>query len=295
MRRLWLSLAPLLLLCSLTQAQSRIDCSVIASRILEERVHYCVALPDGYDKAVAAHAKGYPVLYFLHGLGGNEQTLFESGGWNIVEDLRRQHKIGDFLIVAPEGRQTFYINSADGHVRYSDFFLQEFLPYIEHKYLVRRERSARGVSGISMGGDGALRFAFAYPQLFSSVSAQSAALMTDSPQELDAAMQAGTPLTRVLSPVFGRPINATHWRANDPLVLARRNRAAIQKLAIYFNCGDHDDYGFDKGAGALDRELKAEQVPHEFHLYPGDHSLPYFLLHLGETMEFHWRAFQIEK
>ena len=276
-------------------AQSRIDCSTLDSRVLHQKVHYCVALPDGYDKAVAVHAKGYPVLYYLHGLGDNEQSLFNTGGWNIVEDLRREHKIGDFLIVAPEGKQSFYINSADGRVPYSDFLLREFMPFIEKKYLIRRERVSRGVTGISMGGYGALRLAFANPQLFSSVSAQSAALMTDSPRELDRAIESGAPLGRLMGPVFGRPLNVQHWTANSPFALAKRNAAELRNLAIHFNCGDRDGYGFGKGARALDRELKNEGIRHEFHLYPGDHSLPYFLSHLGETMEFHWRAFQAGK
>ncbi|MCU1297340.1 MAG: putative esterase, partial [Acidobacteriaceae bacterium] len=123
------------------------------------------------------------MLYFLHGLGENEQALFKSGGWDLIEDLRQQHKIGDFLIVAPEAKRSFYINSADGKVEYSDFFTKEFMPYIEGKYRIKHERSARAISGISMGGYGALRFAFAYPELFSSVSAQSAALITESPEE----------------------------------------------------------------------------------------------------------------
>jgi len=63
-------------------------------------------------------------------------------------------------------------------------------------------------------------------------------------------------------------------------------------MAIYFNCGRSDDLGFDKGAEALDRELKAEKVAHQYHLYPGDHSLEYFLAHLGEVMEFHSKAFE---
>ena len=54
----------------------------------------------------------------------------------LIEDLRQQNKIGDLLIVAPEGRRSFYINSADGKVRYSDFFLREFMPYIESKYRI---------------------------------------------------------------------------------------------------------------------------------------------------------------
>src|SRR5262249_32618930 len=134
-------------------AQSRIDCNSLSSHILKQTIHYCVMLPSGYDAAAAAHpAHQYPVLYFLHGLRDNEQTLFKTGGWNIVEDLRRQHKIDDCLIVAPEGKATFYINSADGSVRYSDFFLTEFMPHIEKKYSIRRDRSTRGITGISMGG-----------------------------------------------------------------------------------------------------------------------------------------------
>jgi S-formylglutathione hydrolase FrmB len=146
-----------------------------------------------------------------------------------------------------------------------------------------------------MGGYGALRLAFAYPQLFSSVSAQSAALMTDSPQQLDRAMRSGAPFTTLMGSVFGRPINVAHWEANNVFVLAKRNQPGLRKLAIYFNCGDQDGYGFDKGARALDRQLKQEGIPHEFHLYPGDHTLPYFLSHLGETMEFHWKAFEAGK
>jgi S-formylglutathione hydrolase FrmB len=231
------------------------------------------------------------VLYFLHGLGDNEQTLFNSGGWTLVDELRNQHKLGDFLIVAPEGRRTFYINSDDGSVRYNDFFLQEFLPHLEGKYRIHSGRAGRAISGISMGGYGALRFAFAHPELFSAVSAQSAALITESPQALDSASQTGTPLGGVLGAVFGKPINVAHWNANSPFVLAKRNAPALRKTAIYFNCGQDDNYGFEKGAAALHEELQKESVKHEYHAYPGDHGLTYFLSHFAEVMEFHSKAF----
>ena len=273
-------------------AQSRIDCSALNSHILARVVHYCVYLPSGYDGGATQHpAKRYPVLYFLHGLGDNEQTLFNSGGWTLLDDLRRQRKMGDFLIVAPEGRRSFYINSADGSTRYSDFFLQEFLPHIEGKYRIRLGRAGRAISGISMGGYGALRFAFARPDLFSAVSAQSAALITESPQTLDSASRTGSPLAGVLAAVFGNPIAVPHWNANSPFLLAKRNAATLKKMAIYFNCGQDDNYGFEIGATALHDELQKEGVKHEYHAYPGDHSLSYFLSHFGEVMEFHSKAF----
>jgi S-formylglutathione hydrolase FrmB len=277
-------------------AQSRTDCNVINSRILKQAVHYCVQLPPDYDpKDPRNPPRRYPVLYFLHGLGQNEQTLFSTGGWSVIEDLRRQRKIDDFLLVAPEGKRTFYINSPDGALRYSDFFLQEFIPYIESKYRVRPGRKTRAITGVSMGGYGALRFAFAHPEMFSAVSAQSAALITQTSPELSAAGHSGTQLGRVLGPAFGEPINVPHWQQNNVFVLARKNQSGLKNLAIYFNCGQQDDFGFEDGAAALHRQLGAEGVKHEYHSYPGDHSLTYFLSHMGEVMEFHSRAFAEQK
>lgn len=288
----WFILPFVLLMSVASSAQSRIDCSALNSRILKRVVHYCVYLPSGYDAAATKiPAQRYPVLYFLHGLGDNERTLFNSGGWTLLDDLRKQHKMRDFLIVAPEGWRSFYINSADGSVRYSDFFLQEFIPHIESKYSIRAGRAARAISGISMGGYGALRLAFAHPELFSAVSAQSAALISESPKQLDAAGQLGLPILRVLSPVFGKPINVAHWNANNPFLLAKKKAAALRRMAIYFNCGQDDNYGFEKGAAELHQELLAERIKHEYHAYRGDHSLEYFLSHFAEVMEFHSKAF----
>lgn len=283
---------PLLLVLAISAtAQSRIDCNALNSTVLKQVVHYCVYLPDGYDAGANQHSRRYPVLYFLHGLGDNERTLFNSGGWTLLDDLRNRRQMSDFLIVAPEGRRSFYINSADGSVRYSDFFLQEFLPHIERTYRILPGRAGRAISGISMGGYGALRLALAHPELFSAVSAQSAALITESPQELDSASRTGSPLTGILGAVFGKPINVPHWNENSPFVLAKKNAAGLRRLAIYFNCGQDDNYGFEKGAATLHDELRKEGVTHQYRPYPGDHSLTYFMSHFAEVMEFHSQAF----
>ncbi len=291
-RRMMMLLLAAVIFSISVSAQSRIDCNAMNSRILKHAEHYCVYLPTGYDEGAGKHpAQSYPVLYFLHGLGDNERTLFNSGGWTLLDDLRQQHKMGEFLIVAPEGGSSFYINSADGAVRYSDFVLQEFIPLIETKYRIAKGRSNRAISGISMGGYGALRFAFAHPEMFSAASAQSAALITETPQELDAAARSGASLGKVLATVFGNPIEPRHWKENSPFALAEKNQSALHRVAIYFNCGKDDNYGFEKGADALHRQLEKEGIKHEYHLYPGDHSLSYFLAHFTEVMEFHSRQF----
>jgi len=280
-------LVAILASAGLASAQSRIDCTSIESHMLHRAVRYCVMLPSSYEK----ETRKYPVLYFLHGLGENEQALMRSGGWGLIEDLAREHKVGDFIMVAPEGRGTFFINSADGHNRYSDFLISEFLPFIEAHYRIIRTRKSRGVTGLSMGGYGALRLAFAHPELFGSVSAQSAALITETPAQLNADLKDAGPLAGLLGSVFGNPIDVAHWKQNNPFELARKDQIQIRTQAIYINCGDQDDYGFDGGATQLHKQLTTEGVHHEFHLYPGRHSADYFLSHLGETIEFHWHAF----
>jgi S-formylglutathione hydrolase FrmB len=99
----------------------------------------------------------------------------------------------------------------------------------------------------------------------------------------------------VLAPVFGSPIDVAHWNANNPFLLAKRNAAALRSVSIYFNCGQEDNYGFEKGAAALDRELSQEHIKHEYHAYPGDHSITYFLSHFAQVMEFHSGAFGLLK
>jgi S-formylglutathione hydrolase FrmB len=288
-RRICLALTTAVIAFSpLARAQGRIDCGALGSRILHRAVRYCVLLPPGYD---SNRDKKYPVLYFLHGLGENEQVLVRSGGWGLIEDLRQKHQIGQFLIAAPEGQGSFFINSADGHDRYSDFFVTEFIPYVENHFAALRDRKSRGVTGLSMGGYGALRFAFAHPELFRSVSAQSPALITETPPQINDHLKIAGPLANLLGSVFGNPIEVPHWRDNNPFELARKNRTQIQGQAIYFNCGQQDEYGFAEGATKLDNQLISEGIEHEFHLYPGGHDAEYFLSHLAETMEFHSHFF----
>jgi S-formylglutathione hydrolase FrmB len=273
-------------------AQGRIDCSTLPSKILSRSVRYCVMLPPGY---ATDSNKKYPVLYFLHGLGQSEQSLIQSGGWGLVEDLRQHKAIGDFLLVAVEGRGPFFINSADGRERYSDFFLTEFILHVESHLRVIRDRKSRGITGLSMGGYGALRFAFSHPELFGSVSAQSPALITESPKELNAQLRSAGPLARFMGGVFGNPINVAHWNQNSPFVLARQNRIQLKSQAIYINCGQQDEYGFADGASNMHQQLLAEGIRHEFHLYPGGHTPDYFLSYLGETLQFHWHVFASER
>jgi S-formylglutathione hydrolase FrmB len=263
----------------------RAECRSAPSKILGHSVPYCLILPPGYD----SEKQRYPILYFLHGLGSNAQLLINDGGMDLINDLWAQNKIGEFVIVTPDAGRSFYINSRDGKVRYEDFFIREFIPYIESHYRIRSEREYRGISGVSMGGYGSLRFAFRYPQMFAAVSAHSAALVASLPAGGMTGDQGGM-LSRVLGTAFGSPPDAAYWNRNSPFTLVR-NGPHPNGLKIYFDCGTEDEYGFNAGAQAFHDLLDARHIPNGFHLYPGGHDWSYVAQHFPASLEFHSRAF----
>ena len=82
-----------LLAAASAHSQERADCRAFHSALLHSSVRYCVYLPASYSAADAKTRK-YPVLYLLHGLGGNEQAMALDGEWTSLQDLRREHMVG---------------------------------------------------------------------------------------------------------------------------------------------------------------------------------------------------------
>ena len=242
-------------------------------------------LPPSYD---GHPGKRFPVLYFLHGLGGDQSFLTSSGASSVIEEAWEAKRLGEFVIITPQGENSFYINSRDGHILYEDFFIREFVPQMERRFHVANGREGRAISGISMGGYGALRFAFKYPRMFVSVAAHMPALLEELPHG-----SSGAGLGVFLGNAFGSPLNERFWKENTPFVFARA--ANLQGLKIYFDCGDHDNYGFDAGTRQLDKLLTARHVPHEEHIYPGGHDWQYVAQHLDASLEFQSQAFGLTK
>src|ERR1035438_7885130 len=99
-------------------------------------------------------------------------------------------------------------------------------------------------------------------------------------------------LSGLLGRVFGDPIDLHHWNENSPFVLAKRNRTPIRTsgLSIYFNCGRDDEFGFDKGAEKLHRQLQAEGTRQKYPLYPANHGANFFLAPLVKLINFNSRV-----
>ena len=266
-------------------AASRTQCGAMTSKYVPGRIGYCAMLPPSYD---AHPGRRFPALYFLHGLGGDQGFLAATGASSGIEEAWEEKRLGEFVIITPQGENSFYINSRDGHILYEEFFIREFVPQMERRFHLTGGRAGRAISGVSMGGYGALRFAFKYPQMFVSVAAHMPALLEELPHG-----SSGTGLAMLLGNAFGSPLNERFWKESTPFVFART--ANLQGLKIYFDCGDHDMYGFDAGTRQLDKLLTARHVAHEAHIYPGGHNWEFVAQHLDASMAFQSQALGLTK
>lgn len=148
-----------------------------------------IYLPPGYNKA-----KKYPVLYLLHGIGGDEYEWFRGGVPNIILDnLYAQQKVAPMIVVMPNGRAmpddraTGNIMAPDKVQAFAHFekdLLTDLIPYVEKNYPVLVNRENRAIAGLSMGGGQSLNFGLGNMDKFAWVGAFSAAPNTKMPAEL---------------------------------------------------------------------------------------------------------------
>lgn len=127
-----------------------------------KKITFALYLPPDYENG----ADSLPVIYNLHGIGGN----YQSGTVNVVKSYEQALSKGlirPAVIVFPDGlNDSFWADSKDGSVMVETNVIHEILPYVESNYRVKYGRCYRVIQGFSMGGAGAVELAAKYPELF---------------------------------------------------------------------------------------------------------------------------------
>jgi enterochelin esterase-like enzyme len=235
------------------------------SKSLGATVTYVAYLPADYETSKAS----YPVIYALHGMFENSAFLERRAVLPQYEAAVKAGGAPSAIVVTVDGGNNLFINSPKG--RYQDLVAKDLVEHIDKTYRTIARREGRALLGISMGGYGALNIAFSQPSVFGVVATHSAMLLSQIPTA-EAGARGGH--MRAFTGVFGEPVDAVAWKAQDPLELAKT--ADVKGLpALYIDCGSEDRYGLAAGNKMLHDTLESRKVPHTFGLFPGDHGYEY--------------------
>jgi enterochelin esterase-like enzyme len=193
-----------------------------------------VYTPPGYSKD-----EKYPVLYLLHGIGGNEYEWTKGGAANVILDnLYADKKAVPMIVVIPNGRASKDpkknpFQDQGAFALFEKELLQDLIPFIEKNYSAKSDRESRAIAGLSMGGGQSLNFGLGNLDTFAWVGGFSSAPNTRKPEAL----------------------------------IKDHAEAATKLRLLYVACGDQD--GLFKISQGVHRMLDDKKVPHVYNVIPG--------------------------
>lgn len=271
-------------LFQLISAQGSIKIDSIYSTKLQKYSTYSIYLPEGYHQNITAK---YPVIYLLHGMGGGPFDYEKNASLSEqVNTAIKDSILPKTLIVMPDGEATYYMNNIHKEYEYEDFFFEELIPHIESTFKCKTGKENRGVAGLSMGGFGALLYAFHHPELFVAASAMSPAVRTD--EEILALTDKA--FERRYKTALGSPKTkaeriSTFYNSNSILYLAKHLPESKKNLVqLYIDCGD-DDFLY-KGNSTLHITFRNNHIPHEYRVREGGHTWEYWTSGLITALQF---------
>lgn len=248
----------------------------LKSALLSRTIDYGVLYPVNYQRGENAQ-KRFPVLYLLHGFSG------QNTNWIEKTRLALYATHYDLFIVFVEGNDGWYTDSATvPSDKYESYIVQELIPEIEKRFRVSTEREGRAVAGLSMGGYGAIKFGFKYPEKFVLVAAMSGAF--DAASWKDSELTAFESIRQSINKTFGPPNSPTRV-SNDLIRLTRE--ASPERITVlpfvYLDCGTEDFlFQTNRNYSAL---LVERKIPHEFRQLPGSHAWPYWDQQIQEILK----------
>ena len=221
-------------------SHGKIDTIKYSSKTVGATRKTLIYTPPGYSKK-----QKYPVLYLLHGIGGDEKEWLKNGHPEIILDnLYAEKRIEPMIVVLPNGRamrddraigNIFDSVKVQAFATFEKDLLTDLIPFIEKNYPVYKDRDHRALAGLSMGGGQSLNFGLANLEKFGWIGGFSSAPNTKTPE--------------VLVP--------------DP------QRVKEQLKLLWLSCGVDDNLiSFSQRTHDY---LEAHEVPHVFYVEPGAH------------------------
>ncbi len=245
----------------------------INSNHLNEKTPFIVQKPDNYRPS-----KKYPLVFMLHGYSENYEQ------WSKTTDLRKLANDYQMILVCPEGFVSYYLNSPKlKKSQYEDFFFQELMPEIEKKWNI--DSNNIFITGLSMGGYGALRLFIKNSDFFNTAASTSGALELDYDnfKKISRMFFKSERMTNDLEKSLGNPTK-NDWNQFSISTLLEQNSNFDKGFLL--DCGLQDPL---LGNTLKIKELAlSKNLPIRFATQPGEHNAEYW----GKSIEYHFVYFR---
>jgi len=229
-------------LTSFSQTGRVFDNLLLPSKILKSERKYSIYLPADYE---TSH-RSYPVLYLLHGSGGDQGNWIDYGDvQSIADQAINSGKTTPMIIVMPDATtgRSGYFNDIKGDWNYEDFFFQELIPFVEKKYRVKAQKRSRA-----------------------SFEVAKASFIRNNVNLPDSVLQ-------------------KYYSRHNAISLINDMPEAQKKSVKWFiDCGDDD--GLDEGNFLAHIAMRKKETPHEFRIFNGGHNWTYWRTALPNLLEF---------
>jgi len=243
----------LVFFCSGSYSQTIIT-DTLVSATMQKKVAVTVILPAKYDST-----KTYPVYYFLHWWGGNNESYTDSMFMNVFGKR-------NFIIVTPDADTLWYVNSATiPQNKYEDFMTEELFKYIDTTYHPAPGKQAIG--GYSMGGYGALLIGLKHSERFAFIADISGAINPPFPE---VPLTAGAPINFIINSVRVAFGNQSPKKGVETDIFGFLKKTSKHpKLYIFMAAGDEDEFDFIVPQHRILKNLLDEMaIKNELNIYP---------------------------
>lgn len=246
-----ITLTSILFFCAFIALSATIDSLGVFSEKMNKTISVIVVAPE------IEGGNSVPTLYLLHGHGGNQNT------WSKLQDLKTLSDQYGMLIVCPYGENSWYWDSPTNSSSQFETFISKELPTaIDERYSTIKSPSSRAITGLSMGGHGAMWNALRHPEVFGAAGSTSGGLdVRPFPNNWNMKEQLGE-----LSQ------NKEVWDNHSVLPILEDIKQC--ELAIIIDCGV-DDFFLDVNRNAHNALLK-NGIQHDYIERPGAHNGKYW-------------------
>lgn len=241
------------LACSSGIHAAKVDTVETYSASMKKNIKAVVITPDSY-----ASGTEYPVVYLLHGYGGkySDWATKATGIDKAADELQ-------LIIVCPDGNNSWYWDSpVDDKYKYETYVAGELVKWIDGKYKTIKNKNGRGITGLSMGGHGALYLALRHQDVFGVAGSMSGGVdIRPFPENWEMAGRLGS---------FAE--HPDYWEKYT--VINMLHLLTARSLALIIDCGTEDF--FYKVNENLHQQLLYRNIPHDYISRPGAHNWTYW-------------------